>query len=115
MLRKVGKALTTAPEGFHLHKTIARLLEAKAKMFETGEGFDWATGEALAFGTLLDEGSDVRLSGQDSRAAPSASAMPPWSIRKTKNAICPLQPCPRGPGRVRSDRHAAVGRSGAGL
>ena len=66
MLKKVGKALVTAPEGFHLHKTVARLLEAKAKMFESGEGFDWATAEALAFGTLMDEGMDVRLSGQDS-------------------------------------------------
>jgi 2-oxoglutarate dehydrogenase E1 component len=66
MLRRVGKALVTAPKDFHLHKTIARLLEAKAKMFETGEGFDWATCEALAFGTLLDEGLDIRLSGQDS-------------------------------------------------
>src|SRR5580698_3522432 len=66
MLKKVGKALVTVPEGFHLHKTLVRLLEAKAKMFETGAGFDWATGEALAFGTLLDEGVDVRLSGQDS-------------------------------------------------
>ena len=54
------------PEGFHIHKTVARQLEAKAKMFETGEGFDWATGEALAFGTLLKEGVPVRLSGQDS-------------------------------------------------
>ena len=53
-------------KAFNLHKTIARQLEAKAKMFETGEGFDWATCEALAFGTLLDEGLDVRLSGQDS-------------------------------------------------
>ena len=34
-------------------------------MFETGEGFDWATGEALAFGSLLSEGYPVRLSGQD--------------------------------------------------
>jgi 2-oxoglutarate dehydrogenase E1 component len=51
--------------GFNLHKTIARQLEAKAKMFESGEGFDWATAEALAFGTLLDEGFPVRLSGQD--------------------------------------------------
>ncbi len=66
ILKKVGKALTTAPAGFHLHKTLTRLLEAKAKMFESGEGFDWATAEALAFGTLLDEGLDVRLSGQDS-------------------------------------------------
>ncbi|MEY4706533.1 MAG: hypothetical protein RJB58_256 [Pseudomonadota bacterium] len=66
VLRKVGKALTTAPENFNLHKTIARQLEAKAKMFETGEGFDWATCEALALGSLLDEGSYVRFSGQDS-------------------------------------------------
>jgi len=66
VLKKVGKALATAPKDFHLHKTISRLLETKAKMFETGEGFDWATAEAMAFGTLLDEGLDVRLSGQDS-------------------------------------------------
>jgi 2-oxoglutarate dehydrogenase E1 component len=65
ILKQVGKALTTAPQGFHLHKTIARQLEAKAQMFKTGKGFDWATAEALAFGTLLDEGMDVRLSGQD--------------------------------------------------
>ncbi len=65
-LRSVGKALTTTPENFNLHKTIARQLEAKAKMFETGEGFDWATCEALAFGTLLNEGYYIRLSGQDS-------------------------------------------------
>ncbi|HUO02494.1 MAG TPA: 2-oxoglutarate dehydrogenase E1 component, partial [Rhizomicrobium sp.] len=65
ILKQVGKALTTAPKGLHLHKTIARQLEAKAQMFESGKGFDWATAEALAFGTLLDEGMDVRLSGQD--------------------------------------------------
>jgi 2-oxoglutarate dehydrogenase E1 component len=65
-LRAVGRALTTIPDGFHVHKTIVRQLQAKAKMFETGEGFDWATAEALAFGTLLDEGVPVRLSGQDS-------------------------------------------------
>ncbi len=63
--KDVGTALTTAPENFPLHKTITRLMDAKAKMFETGEGFDWATGEALAFGSLQTEGFPVRLSGQD--------------------------------------------------
>ncbi|SMC62918.1 2-oxoglutarate dehydrogenase E1 component [Primorskyibacter flagellatus] len=62
----VGKALTSAPEGFPLHKTVGRLLDSKAEMFKTGKGFDWATGEALAFGSLLTEGYPVRLSGQDS-------------------------------------------------
>ena len=63
---EIGKALTTYPEGFPVHKTVGRILDAKKKMFETGEGFDWATGEALAFGSLLTEGYPVRLSGQDS-------------------------------------------------
>jgi 2-oxoglutarate dehydrogenase E1 component len=65
-LKNVGRALSTAPADFHVHKTITRQLEAKAKMFETGENIDWATAEALAFGTLMDEGYPVRLSGQDS-------------------------------------------------
>ena len=62
---EVGKALTTAPAGFPMHKTVGRLLESKKAMFEAGSGIDWATGEALAFGSLLTEGYPVRLSGQD--------------------------------------------------
>tara|TARA_R110002049_G_scaffold23781_3_gene84492 strand:- start:100943 stop:103903 length:2961 start_codon:yes stop_codon:yes gene_type:complete len=65
-MAEVGKALVTPPEKFPLHKTIGRLIEAKADMFENGAGFDWATAEALAFGSLLTEGYKVRLSGQDS-------------------------------------------------
>ena len=65
MLREVGRALTTIPEGFNAHRTIERLFEAKRAMFDSGEGVDWATAEALAFGTLLLEGLPVRLSGQD--------------------------------------------------
>ncbi|MDA9944649.1 2-oxoglutarate dehydrogenase E1 component [Paracoccaceae bacterium] len=64
-LADIGTALSRAPDGFPLHKTVARMLETKKKMFATGEGFDWATGEALAFGSLLCEGFPVRLSGQD--------------------------------------------------
>jgi len=64
-LRQVGRALYTPPENFDLNPKIARQLEAKRAMIETGEGIDWATGEALAFGGLLVEGSRVRLSGED--------------------------------------------------
>ncbi len=64
-LAEIGTALSRAPEGFDLHKTVVRLLESKAKMFETGKGFDWATAEAMAFGSLQVEGFPVRLSGQD--------------------------------------------------
>jgi len=65
-LAEIGRALTTVPDSFNIHKTIARQLEAKKAMFESGQGFDWATAESVAFGSLLTEGYPVRLSGQDS-------------------------------------------------
>ena len=65
-LREVGVALTRFPENFHINKKIARQLDAKRQMIESGEGIDWSTAEALAFGTLLLDGTPVRLSGQDS-------------------------------------------------
>jgi 2-oxoglutarate dehydrogenase E1 component len=64
-MAEVGAALTRVPDRFDLHKTVGRLLEAKTQMFATGRGFDWATAEALAFGSLVTEGFPVRLSGQD--------------------------------------------------
>ena len=65
-LRDIGNKITTVPQGFHLHRTIQRFLENRRKAIETGEGVDWATAEALAFGSLMLEGHPVRLSGQDS-------------------------------------------------
>ena len=64
-MAEVGAGLTRVPAGFDLHKTVTRQLEAKQQMFATGKGFDWATAEALAFGSLVTEGFPVRLSGQD--------------------------------------------------
>ncbi len=64
-LKEVGHALTTPPPGANLNSKIVRQLKTKAKMFETGTGLDWATAEALAFGSLLCESTPVRLSGED--------------------------------------------------
>ncbi|WP_439550984.1 2-oxoglutarate dehydrogenase E1 component [Falsiroseomonas sp.] len=64
-LREVGAALARVPADFGANPKIMRQLEAKKQAIETGEGIDWATGEALAFGTLLLEGHRVRLSGED--------------------------------------------------
>ncbi len=64
-IQELGKVLTTVPSDFTANPKILRLLEAKKKMFETGKDFDWATGEALAFGSLLQDGYAVRLSGED--------------------------------------------------
>ncbi len=66
VLKEIGAAITKVPEGFNVHRTIQRFLDARRNaIVETGEGLDWATGEALAFSTLLKEGHRVRLSGQD--------------------------------------------------
>jgi len=65
-LKTIGRKITVVPEGFHVHRTIQRFLDARAKAVETGAGIDWATAEALAFCSLLLEGHPVRLSGQDS-------------------------------------------------
>ncbi|MGE4609864.1 MAG: 2-oxoglutarate dehydrogenase E1 component [Paracoccaceae bacterium] len=64
-LKEVGDALTRLPEGYNPHKTVVRILSAKKETLKTGKGIDWATAEALAFGTLMLEGYPVRLSGQD--------------------------------------------------
>ena len=64
-LKELGEKISSVPADFNVHKTISRFLEGRRKMIETGQDLDWAMGEALAFGTLVDEGSRVRLSGQD--------------------------------------------------
>ncbi|QTL05844.1 2-oxoglutarate dehydrogenase E1 component [Aquabacter sp. L1I39] len=64
-LKAIGEKITKVPEGFNVHRTIQRFLDNRRKAIEDGAGIDWATGEALAFCTLLEEGRPVRLSGQD--------------------------------------------------
>ncbi len=66
ILKDIGRKITKVPDGFRVHRTIQRFLENRAKAIDNGVGIDWATGEALAFCTLLQEGHHVRLSGQDS-------------------------------------------------
>ena len=65
LLKEIGAKITQIPEGFNAHKTIQRFLENRRKAIDTGEGIDWATGEALAFALTVNEGTRVRFSGQD--------------------------------------------------
>jgi len=62
---QVVKALTTVPEGFKVHSKIKRFIDARAEAHKNGGPYDWGMGEALAFGTLLQDGMPIRLSGQD--------------------------------------------------
>lgn len=65
-LLDLGRKITTIPERITVHKTVERVIHARRDAIEAGAGLDWATAEALAFATLLDQGYPVRLSGQDS-------------------------------------------------
>ena len=89
-LKEVGLALTKVPVDFKLNRKIARQLDAKRKMIETGEGIDWATAEALAFGTLLVEGHPLRLSGQDSNRGTFSQRHAAFIDQETEATYKPL-------------------------
>ncbi len=89
-VRYLAGILTTVPEGFTIHKTLQRVLDAKKQMFETGEGFDWATAEALAYGSLVAEGNGVRLSGQDSGRGTFSQRHAVWVDQNSGEKYIPL-------------------------
>lgn len=65
LLKEIGKAITTVPKGFDVNPKVSKVLEQRLAGTEGGQGIDWGGAEALAFGSLVVEGTPVRLSGQD--------------------------------------------------
>jgi 2-oxoglutarate dehydrogenase E1 component len=65
-LREISEKITTIPKEINVHKTISKIMENRKLSVKNGTNIDWSTAEALAFGSLLDEGYPVRLVGQDS-------------------------------------------------
>ncbi len=96
LLESLGRTLTTVPDGHNVHPTLARVLAAKKDMFTNGEGFDWATAEALAFGSLLSEGYGVRLSGQDSGRGTFSHRHAVWVDQTNESKYIPLATVPHG-------------------
>ncbi|MGC0367981.1 multifunctional oxoglutarate decarboxylase/oxoglutarate dehydrogenase thiamine pyrophosphate-binding subunit/dihydrolipoyllysine-residue succinyltransferase subunit [Microbacterium sp. SLBN-111] len=66
VVHHIGDAFVNKPDGFTVHNKLQQLLEKRLDMSRNG-GIDWAFGELLAFGSVLMEGTPVRLAGQDSR------------------------------------------------
>jgi 2-oxoglutarate dehydrogenase E1 component len=98
-LKEIGKALVTVPDDFNLNPKLKRFMSARQKMLETGEGIDWSTAEALAFGTLLDEGHLVRLSGQDVQRATFSQRHSYLIDQETERNYIPLENIRKGQGR----------------
>ncbi len=93
LLNEVGAKISAVPEGYAIHRKIIRQLEAKKKTIEAGQSIDWATAEALAFGTLLEEGISVRLSGQDSGRGTFSQRHAVLVDQENGNRMRPLQKC----------------------
>lgn len=90
LLTEIGKALTTLPENHLFNPRLIRLIKAKKEAVAAGEGIDWATGEALAFGSLLLEGRRVRLSGQDVGRGTFSHRHSVWVDQETEAKYIPL-------------------------
>ena len=82
--------MTEIPQGFKANSKVARQFKARRERIEQGSGIDWATGEALAFGTLLVEGTPVRLSGQDSGRGTFSQRHAVLVDQETEEKLIPL-------------------------
>jgi len=89
-LLKVATALTTVPDGFKLNRKVGRRLPAQMQAIQEKDTADWALGELLAFGTLLIEGTPVRLSGQDSMRGTFSHRHAAWFDTKSQEIFIPL-------------------------
>ena len=89
-LRKVMNALSSWPDDFNINPKIKRQVEAKMENFKSGQGIDWGQAELLAFGTLLLEGTPVRLSGQDSERGTFSHRHAVWYDAKDRTRYVPL-------------------------
>ncbi|HET6927713.1 MAG TPA: 2-oxoglutarate dehydrogenase E1 component, partial [Hyphomicrobiaceae bacterium] len=98
-LKEVGRRITSIPQDFHAHKTIQRLLQRRREMVESGLGIDWAMAEHLAFGTLLNEGFPVRLSGQDSERGTFSQRHSVLFDQESERRYTPLKYVAPGQGR----------------
>ncbi|MGC1269558.1 MAG: 2-oxoglutarate dehydrogenase E1 component [Croceibacterium sp.] len=96
LFESIGRAITTVPADLTVHKTLSRVIDGRRQAFETGEGFDWATAEALAFGSLVSEGFGVRLSGQDSGRGTFSQRHAIWVDQATERKFIPLTTLPHG-------------------
>jgi 2-oxoglutarate dehydrogenase E1 component len=93
-LARIGRALTTVPSGFNLNPKMVQQLARRAKMAEAGP-VDWGTAESLAFGSLLLEGTRIRMSGQDSARGTFAQRHVVFHDTQTGETWTPL--CQLGP------------------
>ncbi len=90
VLERVLHGVRRLPDGFSLHPKVHRLLEQRAAMIGDDGQMDWACAEMFAFGTLLLEGTKIRLSGQDAGRGTFSQRHAAWFDTKTNAGYVPL-------------------------
>ena len=91
LLFSLAEKVHVYPEGFSLHARLQRILERRLETIRKGEDIDWASAEMLAFASLLNEGTPVRLSGEDSRRGTFSQRHSVLVDTKTGERFTPLQ------------------------
>jgi 2-oxoglutarate decarboxylase len=91
LLREISRGLSTVPEDFTVHTKLIPFLEKRGELVALDPAIDWSFAEALAFGTLVYEGTPVRLSGQDSGRGTFSQRHAILTDFKTGNTFIPLQ------------------------
>ena len=89
-LEQIGNTLATVPEGFNIHRRLNNIIKAKAETLEAKAMLDWGTCEGLAFGSLLLEGTHVRISGQDVQRGTFSHRHAIWHDQKTNELYTAL-------------------------
>ncbi|MCA9752149.1 MAG: 2-oxoglutarate dehydrogenase E1 component, partial [Gemmatimonadetes bacterium] len=101
VLDRVAERISTWPEHHHVHPKLQKLLEERGRMLEK-DSVDWAMGEALAFGSLVLEGTPIRLSGEDSRRGTFAHRHAVLIDQETGAEFTPLKHFGPGQGKFRA-------------
>jgi 2-oxoglutarate dehydrogenase E1 component len=91
VLKKIGETIGEAPEGFHTHKNLQRILAGRTKTVLEGTKIDMSTAEALAFGSLCVDGHHVRVSGQDVERGTFSQRHAVLHDQETEDTYTPLQ------------------------
>ncbi|TCD66088.1 hypothetical protein EIP91_001846 [Steccherinum ochraceum] len=99
-LVEVGKASVTVPESFEIHPRLSRHVGNRLKALEAGQKLDWATAEALAFGSLMQDGYDVRISGQDVGRGTFSQRHAMLVDQKSETVTVPLNAALKSEGRI---------------
>jgi 2-oxoglutarate dehydrogenase E1 component len=98
-IHEIARSLTRVPEGFTWHPRLERIIAQRQQAILEDQPLDWGAAEALAFGSLLCEGTSVRLSGQDSGRGTFSHRHAIYTDHQTGEPYIPLQHIREGQGR----------------